>query len=167
MLLWANSDCFPPEVLNILHRKDGVSYGSGITVRHLLNHTTGLKNVDNDSAAGVGDDFPETMGYAPGSLNYIDVYDKSKGLDAALKFVREGVPKGGKLSDYYLFQSLPEWDYDAWLANPHDKMAGQMNFFLNGANEDALFKPGEKHVLLRYKLSDPGIADRKTNREKS
>ncbi len=136
-------ELFPKEVLNILHRKDGVSYGEEITVRQLLNHTTGLKNVDNDSAEGIGDDYPETMGYAPGSLNYIDVYDKSKGLDAALKFINDGVPKDGKLSDYYLFQPLPEWDYDTWLSNPHDKMAGQLNFFLDGANENALFKPGE------------------------
>jgi D-alanyl-D-alanine carboxypeptidase len=134
---------FSPKVLNVLHRKDGVSYGGEITVRQLLNHTTGLKNVDNDSAEGIGDDYPETMGYAPGSLNYIDVYDKSKGLDTALKFINEGIPEGGKLSDYYLFQPLPEWDYDAWLADSHDKMAGQLNFFLNGANENALFKPGE------------------------
>lgn len=136
-------DLFPPEVLTILHMKDGISYGGNITVRQLLNHTTGLKNVDNDSENDLGDNHPESMGYAPGSLNYIDVYDKTKGVDAALKFIHEGMPKDGKLSDYYLFQPLPEWDYDAWLKNPHDKMAGQLNFFLDGANKNALFKPGE------------------------
>jgi CubicO group peptidase (beta-lactamase class C family) len=39
----ADLDVLPPEVIDALHRIDGVSYGREITLRHLLNHTSGLR----------------------------------------------------------------------------------------------------------------------------
>lgn len=134
---------FPPEVLDVLHMIDGVSYGREITVRHLLNQTSGLLDHLNDSAEGLGDDFPEYMGYAPGSLNHTVIFDKEKGFEAMMRCVHEGQPDGCAPEDYYLTYTWPHWDYEAWQNDPTDKIAGLLNFFLGGANENALWQPGE------------------------
>jgi D-alanyl-D-alanine carboxypeptidase len=134
---------FPPEVLDVLHIIDGVSYGREITVRHLLNQTTGLRDLLNDNAKELGDDYPEYMGYAPGSLNHTVIFDEERGFEAMMRCVHEGQPEGCALEDYHLAYTWPHWDYQAWQNDPTDKMAGLLNFFLDGANENALWQPGE------------------------
>lgn len=134
---------FPPEVLDALHKINGVSYGRRITVRQLLNQTTGLKDVLMDDENGIGEDYPkEYRGYAPGSLNGLIVFDKQKGFEAMMRCIRENIPEGCAPNDYYLSYTWPHWDYQNWKANPSDKMAGLLNFYLAGMNETALWEPG-------------------------
>ncbi|MFO1393357.1 MAG: serine hydrolase domain-containing protein [Steroidobacteraceae bacterium] len=52
---------FPPEILERLHRKDGVSRAGRITLRHLLTHTSGIRDA-------MVDDVRQCGGPAPGSL---------------------------------------------------------------------------------------------------
>jgi D-alanyl-D-alanine carboxypeptidase len=134
---------FPPEVIEELHQIDGVSYGNQITVRHLLTQTSGLKDVLYDDAGGLGDDYGLPMGYAPDSLNGMVVFDEEHGFSAMMDCVEKGIPAGCSPDDYYLSKKWPQWDYKAWAADPSDRMAGLINFYLAGANETALWKPGE------------------------
>jgi D-alanyl-D-alanine carboxypeptidase len=134
---------FPPEVLDQLHMIDGVSYGRQITIRQLLNQTSGLKDVLNDSRDAKGEDHPETMGFAPGSLNYLVAFDQEKGMAALVKCLQENVPAGCSPDDYYLSRTWAHWDYAAWQKDPHDRMAGLINFYLNGPNQTALWVPGQ------------------------
>ena len=96
-----------------------------------------------DDENGVGDDYPkEYRGYAPGSLNGVVVFDKEKGFDAMMRCIQESIPAGCSRNDYYLSYTWPQWDYQAWVADPSNKMAGLLNFYLGGMNETALWKPG-------------------------
>jgi D-alanyl-D-alanine carboxypeptidase len=133
---------FPPEVLDMLQIVKGVPYGRKITVRQLLNHTTGLKDVLHDSETGMGDDFPEFRGNAPGSLQYMCFFDMEKGFEALMRCIENGVPEGCDPHDYFLFYTWSPWNYDSWVKNPNDKMAGLLNFYLGGANRTALWEPG-------------------------
>ncbi|HMB23395.1 MAG TPA: serine hydrolase domain-containing protein [Anaerolineales bacterium] len=136
-------NAFPPDVLEALHKIDGVSYGRRITVRQLLNQTTGLKDVLMDDEGGIGEDYPkEYRGYAPGSLNGLIVFDKQKGFEAMMHCTWDNIPEGCNPNDYYLSYTWPHWDYQSWKANPSDKMAGLLNFYLAGMNETALWEPG-------------------------
>ena len=139
----ADLNAFPPEVLDALHKINGISYGREITVRQLLNQTSGLKDVLMDDEHGIGDDYPkEYRGYAPGSLNGVVVFDKEKGFEAMMRCLKEGIPAGCSRDDYYLSYTWPQWDYQAWVADPTNKMAGLLNFYMGGMNETALWKPG-------------------------
>jgi len=139
----ADLNAFPSEVLDALHKINGISYGREITVRQLLNQTSGLKDVLMDDEHGIGDDYPkEYRGYAPGSLNGVVVFDKEKGFEAMMRCLKEGIPAGCSRDDYYLSYTWPQWDYQAWVANPTNKMAGLLNFYMGGMNETALWKPG-------------------------
>ena len=135
----ADLDIFPPEVLDALHRINGVSHGREITVRQLLYQTTGLKDALMDDETGLGGDYPpEYRGYAPGSLNGVVIFDEEKGFDSMMRRLQEGESVEG----YYLSYTWPHWDYAAWKADPSDKMAGLLNFYLGGMNETALWEPG-------------------------
>ncbi len=135
---------FPPEVLDALHKINGVSYGREITVRQLLNQTSGLKDVLMDDENGIGDDYPEEYrGYAPGSLNGMTVFDEQKGFERMMDCIQNDMPAGCNRSDYYLSYTWPHWDEKAWVADPSNKMAGLLNFYLGGMNETALWKPGK------------------------
>jgi len=141
----AELEVFPPEVIAELHIVDGVSYGHEITVRHLLYQTSGLKHVLSDSELGLGDDYPEYHGYAPGSLNYLIAFDEEMGLEAMMRCVHDGAPQGCSPDAYYLSRTWSPWDYDAWRKDPNDKMAGLLNFYLGGMNRTALWRPGEDY----------------------
>jgi D-alanyl-D-alanine carboxypeptidase len=134
---------FPPEVLDALHNFDGESHGREITVRHLLNHTSGLRDYDDDSETGLGQDYPQFGGFAPGSLAYVVAYDETRGFEAMMRCVEEGIPQGCALEDYCLSRTWPHWDYEAWVRDPADGMAGLLNYYLSGSNRASLWAPGE------------------------
>lgn len=139
----ADLSAFPPDVLDALHKFNGVSYGREITVRQLLNQTSGLKDVLMDDENGIGDDYPkEYRGYAPNSLNGVVIFDEEKGFEAMMSCLTKGIPEGCQREDYYLSYTWPQWNYQAWVANPTNKIAGLLNFYLSGMNETALWKPG-------------------------
>ncbi len=135
---------FPPEVIKELHKIDGISYGDQITIRHLLVQTSGLKDVLYDDENGLGEDYDLPLGSAPNSLNGVIILDENSGADALLDCVKNGVPAGCTVEDYYLGKTWKPWDYEAWQADPTDRMAGLINFYLSGMNESAIAPPGEQ-----------------------
>jgi D-alanyl-D-alanine carboxypeptidase len=136
-------DVFPPDVIDALHEIDGVSYGHLVTIRHLLTHTSGLRDVARDDATSLGEDHPESMGFAPGSLTGFAITDPDRGAAAMLRCVKQGNPTGCSPEDYTLGYTWPHWDYEAWKNDPHNRMAGLLNFYLSGMNEATLCQPGE------------------------
>lgn len=58
---YADFDVFAPDIMARLHRRNGESLAHRITLRHLLTHTSGLRDAMEDDAETLG-------GPAPGSL---------------------------------------------------------------------------------------------------
>lgn len=138
----ADLNIFPIEVINSLHNIDGVSYGKSITIRHLLNQTSGLKNYFDDDKNGVGADYPELREYAPDSLNGFTVFDKDKGLQSMMHYLKTGNKTDTGFKNFYLTYEWSPWNYDAWKQNSKNKMSGLLNYYLSGANQTSLWKPG-------------------------
>jgi D-alanyl-D-alanine carboxypeptidase len=137
-------EAFPDAVLDQLHVLDGVSYGRTITVRQLLQHTTGIKDYNKDDEHGIEEDYPD-MGFALNSLTGIFMLDEEKGAEAMIRCVHEGLPEGCTPEDYYYGSSaLSHWDYESWVQDPTNKLAGILNFYLGGMNRTPLFAPGEE-----------------------
>lgn len=137
----ADLDVFPAEVIDQLHMIDGVSYGDQITIRHLLTHTSGLKDVLEDDTNGISDDYPD-LGTAPGSVNGVIIFDPDHGYWAYAACLESGATCDK--ANYYPFHHWIPWDEAAWRADPTDRMAGLINFYLaSGMNETALAVPGE------------------------
>ena len=111
----ADTGAFEPAIIDRLHRINGVSYGGAITLRHLLTHTSGMKDAMVDDGGGVAG------GEGPRPNALIGRIFSAPGL------------YGGK--------DWTPWDPSA----PDDPEAGTLNFYLNadGISETALFQPGE------------------------
>ena len=56
---------FAPEICRRLHNIDGVSYGDAITLRHMLSHTSGLRDAQIDDGGGTSESYG---GPAPNSI---------------------------------------------------------------------------------------------------
>ena len=65
------------------------------------------------------------------------------GLTPLVECTLQGMPAGCNPDDYLFRHKWQIWDYAAWQADPHDKMAGLLNFYLSGMNEHALWQPGK------------------------
>ena len=77
----ASLGVLPPEVIDQLLLVDGISYGDQITLRHLLNHTSGLRDVffdSNDSKIALMPGTPD--GAATDSLIGQAAFDEQLGL---------------------------------------------------------------------------------------
>jgi D-alanyl-D-alanine carboxypeptidase len=151
-------EIFPPEVLDQLHRIEGESYGSSITVSQLVHHRTGMKNFTYDDENGRVADYPD-QSFAPNSLLGLFVGDPEKGVAGLLKCAVENIPEGTNpityigdqgfpgecnLSSYYFFAPpYKHWDYSAWKKDPKDRLAGLLNYYLSGMNQTAMFPPGD------------------------
>lgn len=58
--------------------------------------------------------------------------------------VSNGIPKKCDPNTFYFFgPPFEHWDLSAWKADPSDRFAGLLNFYLSGMNETAHFPPGE------------------------
>ncbi len=140
----AELNVLPPEVVEDLHRIDGVSYADAITLRHLLTHTSGLRDLFFDGVDNPVSLMPGTAdGAAPDSLVGIVAFDEEYGLSPLVNCTLEGIPAGCNPDDYLFRHKWAAWDYAAWQADPNDRMAGLLNFYLAGMNENALWEPGE------------------------
>jgi D-alanyl-D-alanine carboxypeptidase len=130
-----DTEVFPPEICHRLHSIDGVSYGDKISLRHLLTHTSGLRDAQIDD----GETTSEGYGYqpAPNSVVGRRAADFRRHTEAIM---------AGRAPDAGL-RTLKHWlPWDA--SRPHDAEAGLINYYLNnGCAEHALFRPGEG---LRY-----------------
>ena len=111
----ADTGVLEPAIIDRLHRINGVSYGDAITLRHLLTHTSGMKDAMVDDGGGVAG------GEGPRPNSLIGRIFSAPGLH------------GGK--------DWGPWDPDA----PDDPEAGTLNYYLNAdrINETALFRPGD------------------------
>ncbi len=140
----AELQVLPPEVLAKLALIDGVSYGESITLRQLLKQTSGLRDVFFDGIDNPVSLMPGTAdGAHPASLVGLAAFDPQFGLSPLVKCTMQGVPAGCNPDDYLFRHKWKIWDYAAWQANPHDKLAGLLNFYLSGMNEHALWQPGK------------------------
>jgi D-alanyl-D-alanine carboxypeptidase len=141
--LLAYLDLLPAEVLAQLHLIDGVSHAESIRLRHLLNHTSGLRDLYFDGVDTPVSLMPGTVeGAAPDSLIGVVAFDEELGIAALARCTLEGLPEGCDPSSYLFRHRWVPWDYEAWQANPADKMAGLLNFYLAGMNEHGLWEPG-------------------------
>lgn len=139
----AETGLFPEEVIHKLHLIDGHSFGNQITIRHLLNHTSGLKDVLMDDENGTADQYGiRHGGFAPESLLGVVVFDKEKGVRKLLRCLKKGQSEGCDPDEYYLRKIWDHWDFVAWQSDPNDRMAGLMNFYLSGMNRAAISEPG-------------------------
>jgi CubicO group peptidase (beta-lactamase class C family) len=160
----AELEIFPEEVIEQLHVMDGVSYGHEITIRHLLNHTSGIKDIQHDDENGIASDYSTGGWGAPNSVNGIKTHDEQKGTYAFIDcfqgaipagmqiteyIIKDGIPEACNPDDYYLFYQWPHWDYAAWKEDSSNKQAGLLNFYLSAMNQTPLFKPG-----TQYRYSD-------------
>lgn len=137
-------NALPPEVIAALHRIHGVSYGDSLTLRHLLNHTSGLRDLVFDGLDNPVALMPGTAeGAAPDSLVGLAVFDEKLGLTPLVQCKLFNLPTGCNPQDYLFSHRWIIWDYPAWQTDPKNKMAGLLNFYLAGMNDHALFEPGK------------------------
>lgn len=137
-------DVFPPEVIDELLLIDGKPYGRQITIRHLLTHTSGMRCVYFDDETSPSSLLPGTTDVAaPNSLIGTVVFHPQLGLAQRTECFLNGQPAGCDPQDFLLSKDWSHWDYQAWLADPQDRMAGLINFYLAGMNEYGLWPPGE------------------------
>ena len=129
---------FDDEIVDRLHMMGGKSYGTQMTIRHLLMHTAGIKESVGDDAGGTAKDYghpaPESYG-----ARYRD------GFAAHLACQED--------PDCDLDGLVTSKNWNMWdLARPDDKEAGVVNWFLaTGTSAAALWPPGE-----RFYYSDTG-----------
>jgi len=120
----------PADEVRRLHCIDGVSYGARITLRHLLTHTSGLRDHQIDD----GDMTSEGYGGkpAPRSMSGRRAADFARHIAA----VEAGRAPGPGLRTQMRWIA---WDP----ARPRDSDAGLINFYLNeGMAEHGLWPPG-------------------------
>jgi D-alanyl-D-alanine carboxypeptidase len=140
----ASLEILPPEVLFDLHIRKGVSRAEKITLRHLLTHTTGLRDLFFDGVDNPVSLMPGTPeGAAPDSLIGLAAFDEQYGLTPLVRCTLESIPAGCNPDDYLFRHRWIPWDYEAWQTNTEDKNAGMLNFYLSGMNDNALWEPGE------------------------
>jgi len=123
----AEFHALPVNAISKLHVLDGVKYGEKITIRQMLNHSSGLKDAHIDDADGVAADYG---GPAPGSLliNFIGATQK---LAAGM---------GGSETEA-AFKNWVPWDPQ----RPDDPQAGIVNYYLNQMAHAPVGLPGEQY----------------------
>ena len=122
-------ELFDDAIVEQLHQIDGVSFGSRITVRHLLTHTSGIKDAVVDDATGTAHDYG---GPAPGSYG---------------ARIRQAIPDHlvcledphCDIADLVTSKAWTMWDP----SRPQDREAGVVNWFLaSGTAAASLAPPG-------------------------
>ena len=126
-----DTGALPPDICRHLHRIDGVSHGADITLRHLLTHTSGLRDAQIDDGTTTSEGYGGR--YAPGSI----VGSRAEDYRTHLAAIAAGRTPDPALVTRKL---LRPWDPD----RPTARDAGLINFYLNGGMaERALFPPGQ------------------------
>ncbi len=133
----ASLGIFDPAVIEALHRIDGRSYGNAITIRQLLGHRTGMKDYLLDDRSGISSDFEG--GVAPGSMAAIWMSQWQQ--FSACRQSPAACPENSGVTLYPARSWLP-WNPSAYAADPTDRNAGLLNFYLAEMADAALFEPG-------------------------
>lgn len=135
----ASIGVFSDQVIDALHQIDGTSYGSQITIRQLLNHTTGLKDYLLDDRQQISRN--SESGVAPGSLAGIWMTH----LESFLTGYPHPECESEAECEHVLYpaRQWAHWDADAYKQDPADRDAGLLNFYLAEMADSALFPPGE------------------------
>lgn len=121
----------PPGIVERLHNIDGRSYGDRITLRHLLTHTSGLRDGQADDGDYTAEQFGSAAPNSVGGRRRADI-------PAHMAALAEGREPPANLRTR---KSWRPWDPD----RPDDPEAGLINFYLAGhtSGNHALFPPGE------------------------
>ncbi len=137
-------DVLPADVLPELHKQNGESHAHEITLRHLLNQTSGLRDLFFDDPVAPVSLMPGTAeGAAPDSLIGKLAFDSQFGLAPLVRCTLENIPAQCHPDDYLFRRRWLAWNEAAWRNDPADRMAGLLNFYLAGMNEHALWMPGK------------------------
>jgi len=126
---------FDEKVIEELHRIDGTSYGEKITLRQLLNHTSGLKDYLKDGLNQLGSE--TKTGVTEDSLTGIWASEMPGHIDCMTQ------KQSCDTNDFASGKLWKPWDPLAYKANPKDKNAGMLNFYLSVMSANAIAKPGE------------------------
>jgi D-alanyl-D-alanine carboxypeptidase len=128
---------FAPEVVAALHQIEGKSFGHEITIRQLLGHRSGMKDYLLDDRSGISNDFE--AGLAPGSMAAIWMSQWQEFLDCQKSST--GCP-AATLPALYPARPWIPWNAAAFQADPRNRDAGLLNFYLAEMADSALFEPG-------------------------
>lgn len=123
-------ELFDPAVFNSIHNMDGKNYGKMITVRHLLTHTSGLKDAAVDDARSTSKD-----GGQPAFGSY--GFRLRDGLETHMACL------ANPNCDVATLITSKNWEM--WNPfRPFDKEAGVINWFLStGTAASSLSPPGD------------------------
>jgi D-alanyl-D-alanine carboxypeptidase len=127
----------PADALSRLQVFEGHDYGGQITVRQLLQHRTGLRDVLLDDRDALGDTLE--AGVAPGSIGG----EWAAGVPRFLACRSQ--PGTCSADDWRALAPRHRWrawDGAAWQRDPEDTGAGMINFFLARMGSAGLFPPG-------------------------
>jgi len=130
---------FSDAVIEKLHVYKGQSFGYQLTLRHLLNHSSGMKDYLLDDRDGIGAD--SESGSQPGSLA-MAWFLQLPAYSACINTTDECLP-GTVLQEMYPGRPWTHWDAAAWQADPQDRDAGLLNYYLAEMAGTALFEPGK------------------------
>ncbi len=133
----AQTGILPPDALAQLQVFEGRAYGPELTIRQLLQHRTGLRDMLLDDRSHVGDEMAE--GIAPGSLGAIWTSQLERYL--ACKG-QPGTCSADEMAKLYPGHRWKGWDGAAWQRDPKDRDAGLINFLLAEMGNSGLFVPG-------------------------
>ncbi len=133
----AELSVFAPEVLKQLWVKKGISRASSITLRHLLTHTSGLKDPYSDDASGIASDYGDQG--APGSI--------AARWQAELEKLGAGDSSLDEQTAF-IYKKWTPWDPN----NADDPDAGMLNYYLHHLGNSPVAMPGE-----RFHYSDTGF----------
>ena len=136
----AQTGILPPDALAQLQVFEGYAYGPEITIRQLLQHRSGLRDMLLDDRDHIGDEMAE--GVAPGSLggiwtSQLERYLTCKG--------QPGTCSAEEMAKLYPGHRWKGWDGAAWQRNPKDRDAGLINFLLAEMGNSGLFVPGTQY----------------------
>ena len=134
----AQTGILPPDALGQLQVYEGHSYGGEITIRQLLQHRTGLRDMLLDDREHLSDEFES--GTAPGSLGGIWSSQLARYLEC---HQHPGTCPADEVQRLYPGHRWTAWNGAAWQRNPRDRDAGLINFFLSEMDRAGLFPPGQ------------------------
>jgi D-alanyl-D-alanine carboxypeptidase len=127
----------PPDALERLQVYGGHSYGAEITIRQLLQHRTGLRDMLLDDRQHLSEDVES--GVAPASLGGIWTSQLARYMACR---AQSGTCSDAEAARLYPGHRWTAWNAAAWQRDATDRDAGLMNFFLAEMDKAGLFPPG-------------------------